>query len=156
VFGDAVPLAWRSDRPARVVTRPDGLAVGGAPDAAEAAVLRWYRREARTRLAAAVAREAARLRVAAPRLSIRDPRTRWGSCSSRGGVSLSWRLLLGPEPVADAVVVHELCHLIEPNHSPAFWRLLASRRPGWPEEAGWLRDHGHELQAYRPRLGQPL
>ncbi len=62
-------------------------------------------------------------------MTIRDPRTRWGSCSSSGSLSFSWRLVLAPEDVLDYVVWHEVCHLREMNHSPRFWALVAGTAP---------------------------
>ena len=96
------------------------------------------------------AEEAAALGVAYTRIEIRDQRTRWGSCSPKGTLSFNWRLALAPLEVLDYVVVHELCHLREPNHSPRFWRLVTERRPGWREQRAWLREHGPELLAFRP------
>ena len=96
------------------------------------------------------AREAARLGLSYSRIAVRDQRTRWGSCSTRGTLSFSWRLALAPPEVLEYVVVHELLHLREHNHSRAFWQLLDVHRPGWRAEAGWLRMHGEELQAYTP------
>lgn len=112
------------------------------------AINRWYRREARRRIGAVVADEASRLGLAYDSIGIRDPKTRWGSCSRRGHLSLSWRLVVAPADVLTYVVVHELCHLREPSHSKAFWRLLEVARPGWQEQARWLREHGQELRAY--------
>lgn len=114
-------------------------------------VERWYREEARRRIAVVVTRESRRLRVTPGRIGIRDPRTRWGSCSARGNLSFSWRLVIAPHEVLEYVVVHELCHLRELNHSQRFYRLLDETRPGWREQAGWLRDYGPELQDYRIR-----
>ncbi len=122
----------------------------------EESVLRWYRREARRRIARLLEREARLLEVAPGRLSIRDPKTRWGSCSSGGGLSFSWRLLLAPLAVLDYVVVHELCHLRELNHSPAFWRHLERARPAHRVQSDWLGRYGHELHRYRPVLGPPV
>ena len=79
---------------------------------------------------------------------MRDQRTRWGSCSSRGTLSFSWRLLLAPAWVLDDVVCHELCHLRIANHSQAFWSLFAPV-PARRGLAPWLRAHGGELAAYR-------
>ena len=95
-------------------------------------------------------REAPRLEVEYGRIAIRDQRTRWGSCSTRGTLSFNWRLVLAPAEILEYVVVHELCHLREPNHSPRFWALLASARPGFRSEKDWLSRHGWELQAYTP------
>ena len=115
-----------------------------------AALDRWYRREARRRITEVAGREAARLGLEYAAIAIRDQRTRWGSCSRRGTLSFSWRLLLAPAEGLEYVVVHELCHLREPNHSKAFWRVLDAARPGWRAQAGWLHEHGQELQDYRP------
>ncbi|HET7573193.1 MAG TPA: M48 family metallopeptidase [Gaiellaceae bacterium] len=108
-------------------------------------------RQAVRELAAMVAdEEASALGVRYERIQVRDQRTRWGSCSTRGTLSFNWRLALAPHDVLDYVVVHELCHLREPNHSRRFWSLVESRRPGWREQRAWLREHGAELLAFRP------
>ena len=152
LHGEALPIELRGG--VRSAARLDRgrLAVSGPAAQVPAAIERWYRREARLRLTEVTRSEARRLELRPRRLSIRDPRTRWGSCSPDGALSFSWRLLLAPREILDYVVVHELCHLRELNHSPAFWRLLDAARPGWRAEAGWLRDHGWEIGAYRPRL----
>jgi predicted metal-dependent hydrolase len=146
--GERIPVTRTPGKRALAVVRGGVLEVSG-PDPG-AAIERWYRREARRQLEAATAREAARLRLVYARIAVRDQRTRWGSCSTRGTLSFSWRLALAPPEVLDYVVVHELLHLREHNHSPAFWRLLDEYRPGWRTEAGWLRTHGEELQAFVP------
>jgi predicted metal-dependent hydrolase len=110
------------------------------------------RREARARIGLIAQSEAAALGVRYSRIALRDQRSRWGSCSSRGTLSFNWRLVLAPHDVLDYVVVHEVCHLLEHNHGPAFWRLLARRRPGYREQKEWLDEHGWELLAYRPPL----
>jgi predicted metal-dependent hydrolase len=93
--------------------------------------------------------EAPALGVDCRRVAIRDQRTRWGSCSPRGTLSFNWRLAIAPFEVLDYVVVHELCHLREPNHSSRFWDLVTARRPGWRQQREWLRDYGPELLAFR-------
>jgi predicted metal-dependent hydrolase len=108
------------------------------------------RRAARELVTMLVEEESTALGVAYRRIEIRDQRTRWGSCSPRATLSFNWRLVLAPFEVLDYVVVHELCHLREPNHSPRFWRLVATRRPEWRRQRDWLRDHGPELLAFRP------
>ena len=94
--------------------------------------------------------EAPALGVRYRAIQIRDQRTRWGSCSTRGTLSFNWRLVLAPFEVLDYIVVHELCHLREPNHSARFWDLVASRRPRWQRADAWLVRHGAELLAFRP------
>ncbi len=111
---------------------------------------RAARRAARELVTRIAETEAAALGVAYERIAIRGQRTRWGSCSARATLSFNWRLVLAPVGVLDYVVVHEVCHLREPNHSPRFWRLVAERRPEWRRHRDWLRVHGAELLAYRP------
>ena len=94
--------------------------------------------------------EAPAIGVEPARVQIRDQRSRWGSCSTRGTLSFNWRLVLAPFDVLDYVVVHELCHLREPNHSRRFWKLVETRRPGWRAHRDWLHQHGPELLAFRP------
>jgi predicted metal-dependent hydrolase len=97
-----------------------------------------------------VEEEAPALGVTPARIQIRDQRSRWGSCSTRGTLSFNWRLVLAPFEVLDYVVVHELCHLREPNHSRRFWSLVEKRRPDWRTHRDWLHEHGPELLAFRP------
>jgi predicted metal-dependent hydrolase len=92
--------------------------------------------------------EAAALAVSYARIRIGAQRTLWGSCSPSGTLSFNWRLVLAPFEVLDYVVVHELCHLRVPNHSPRFWRLVELRRPQWRQQRDWLSEHGAELLAF--------
>jgi len=108
------------------------------------------RREARARVSLIAQSEAAALGVSYARISLRDQRSRWGSCSTTGTLSFNWRLVLAPHDVLDYVVVHEICHLVEMNHGPAFWALVEKRRPGYAEAKAWLDEHGWEILAYRP------
>lgn len=108
------------------------------------------RRAARELVGMVADEEAAALGVAFRQVQIRDQRTRWGSCSSRGTLSFNWRLVLAPFDVLDYVVVHEVCHLLQPNHSARFWRLVGERRPEWRVQREWLRSYGAELLAFRP------
>ena len=116
-----------------------------AGDARAAALERWYRRAARAEIAARLDRACADANTSYSRLTIRGQRTRWASCSRSGAMSFNWRLLLGPEPVLDYVVWHEVCHLEVMDHSPRFWALLGKRCPSYREHARWLRRHGGTL-----------
>lgn len=80
------------------------------------------------------------------KITIRDQKTRWGSCSSNGTLSFNYRLMLAPPRVLDYVVVHELCHLTHMNHSTDFWNMVASILPDYKEYRKWLKDNGHTLQ----------
>lgn len=79
------------------------------------------------------------------RITIRDQKTRWGSCSAKGTLSFNWKLMLAPPAILDYVVVHELCHLTHMNHSAAFWKKVESVYPDYRTARKWLKDHGHEL-----------
>ncbi|MGH3003036.1 MAG: M48 family metallopeptidase [Gaiellaceae bacterium] len=111
---------------------------------------RQGRTEARARIVLIAQSEAAALGVSFKRITLRDQRSRWGSCSNKGALSFNWRLVLAPHDVLDYVVVHEVCHIVELHHGPAFWAVVARRRPAYPESKRWLDDHGWELLAYRP------
>jgi predicted metal-dependent hydrolase len=108
------------------------------------------RREAQARISLIAQSEAAALDVAYTRLTIRDQRSRWGSCSSKGTLSFNWRLVLAPHDVLDYVVVHEVCHLVEHHHGRDFWRLVERRRPQYRDSKRWLDEHGWEILAYQP------
>jgi predicted metal-dependent hydrolase len=91
---------------------------------------------------------AARIGRKIGRVGVRDPKSRWGSCSSKGDLSFSWRLVLAPDSVIDYVVAHEVAHLIEMNHSPRFWRLVETLAPDTEGPRAWLRRHRLGLLAY--------
>ena len=80
-----------------------------------------------------------------PEFKVKAQRSRWGSCSSQGGLNFNWRLILAPPLALDYVVAHELCHLREFNHSPQFWRLVADMMPGYERQKDWLHQHGNQL-----------
>jgi len=111
----------------------------------EAVVEAWLRDLARVRIDEAIARHAPALGVATQSVTVRDPRSRWGSASPAGRVSMSWRLVLAPPEALDTVVVHELAHLRVFGHGPTFWALVASRRPDHRTWRRWLHDHATEL-----------
>lgn len=112
----------------------------------------WFRNRAREVLRDRADHFAALLGVGYARLTVRDTRSRWGSCSSRGGLNFSWRLILAPPDVLDYLVVHELAHRRELNHSPRFWAIVAAHCPEYPSREAWLKEHGARLLAV---LGPP-
>ncbi|MGN0154692.1 MAG: M48 family metallopeptidase [Lachnospiraceae bacterium] len=83
------------------------------------------------------------LKVDYQRIRIGNPKTRWGSCSSRGTISYNWHLILMPDRILDYVVVHELCHLLEMNHSPAFWKKVSDVLPDYQSRRKWLKENGN-------------
>ena len=103
------------------------------------------RHEARDALVAASDRYAARLGRQYTRLTIRDTRSRWGSCTAQGGLMYSWRLIMAPPEVLDYVAAHEVAHLVQMNHSSAFWQVVAELCPAYQTHRHWLRDQGDRL-----------
>jgi len=104
-----------------------------------------FRHMARDALAQASDRCARQLGRSYTRLSIRDTRSRWGSCSSQGGLMYSWRLIMAPPAVLDYVAAHEVAHLVEMNHQPAFWDVVARLCPDYAQHRHWLREKGDQL-----------
>jgi predicted metal-dependent hydrolase len=136
-----VPHRIRSDasRLRGLVEKQDGVVVvRGAPEHLSRRLTDFLKAEARREIG---------MRVAA--ITLRDTRSRWGSCSASGRIAFSWRLILAPEPVLDYVVAHEVAHLAELNHGPRFWKLCATLTDTDPKTArAWLKRHGAELHAY--------
>ena len=116
------------------------------PDAVRDALERWYRKRARVEVAARLDAAVRRAGTRYTKLTIRSQRTRWASCSSSGAMSFNWRLLLAPEEIVDYVVEHEVAHLEVLDHSPRFWKLLASRCPRYRDHERWLRVNGTALR----------
>ena len=107
----------------------------------------WLRDRARHDIEAAVSDHSGPLGVAPAAVTIRDQRSRWGSASRQRRLSFSWRLVLAPPEALETVVIHELAHLRVFGHGPAFWAVVASRRPDHVVWRRWLRRHSHELHA---------
>jgi predicted metal-dependent hydrolase len=89
---------------------------------------------------------AAQIGVSYKRITVRDQRTKWGSCSKRGNLSFNWRLLLFPPNVLRYVVIHELCHIKHFNHSPQFWALVEQHDPSFRKAVQWLKEHGATVE----------
>jgi predicted metal-dependent hydrolase len=147
---EGVPVPARLERRAQRGVRLRAGVLEAGPGDLERLLDAWYREQARGLLTAAVERESPRLGVRHGRIVVRDARTRWASCSRSGTLSFSWRLAVAPPDVLAYVVVHELCHLVELNHSRRFWALVEQALPGWRDQRAWLRRHGAELAGYRP------
>lgn len=104
---------------------------------------------ARDRLVAASERYAGQLGASFQKVTLRDTRSRWGSCSSTGNLMYSWRLIMAPREVLDYVAAHEVAHLKELNHSPSFWSLVEYLMPDYKSHKSWLRHNGHSLHRYQ-------
>jgi predicted metal-dependent hydrolase len=121
----------------RVQIRPPGLSL---PER------RALRQRAAIELPARLLTLAATFGLSVSRISIRNQRTRWGSCGRNGHITLNWRLVTMPEWVADYVIVHELMHLRRLDHSPAYWKLVAAAYPRYREARQWLRANAERLR----------
>ncbi len=141
-LGGGLRLRLHADASARVQRRGAELWVQ-APSLEEDVVrellVGWYRHQARGHFTDRLMTLAGEVGRWPQRVCIRDQRTRWGSCSCRGTISLNWRLMLAPKELADYVLVHELCHLRHLDHSRAFWDLVESIVPDWRERRARLR-----------------
>jgi predicted metal-dependent hydrolase len=110
------------------------------------AVVGWYKTKARRYFLECTQRFAEKLGVRVSAVTVSDAATQWGSCiQDRGRISLQWRLLLGPRPVADYVIAHEVAHLRVRSHSASFWRLVASLDQDCDVHRAWLRKNGYTL-----------
>lgn len=156
--GRHLPLTVESaDVPAAELTAPGGgreafhlrvpaAMVGSEREAAaQRLVTRWLRRQALADATELSRHHAGRLGAWPASIRVKDQKTLWGSCGADGVVRLNWRLVAAPRPVFEYVVVHELCHLIERNHGPGFWSLVARLLPDYEESRRWLRRHGVAL-----------
>ena len=129
------------------------IRVAGAEEHVARRVLDFLKREARRELTRKTWLYAEALGVKPRRITVRDTASRWGSCSSKGGISYSWRLILAPNAVLNYVAAHEVAHLKEMNHGPRFWRLVERLLADVQGPQAWLREHGPFLHRYGAEAG---
>ncbi|RUS60303.1 M48 family peptidase [Pseudorhodobacter sp. E13] len=139
-----VPGAGRS-----VVLTGDELQVPGDAARAGVRVAAFLKTRARDRLAQASDHYAHRIGRRYRTLTLRDTRSRWGSCTAEAGLMYSWRLIMAPPLVLDYVAAHEVAHLAEMNHSDRFWAIVADLMPDYARPRKWLKSEGHVLHSYR-------
>ncbi len=148
--GESIPLTWQSGRYAHVQIEPSGLVMvlpRAAPDRTARRVLReFYLAEARADIGRWLPSYLPGLPQPPRELRLRPLRSLWGSLSPDNGLSLDLSLVLGPPAAFEYVLVHELCHLLQRNHSPAFWREVSKRSPQWREQRAYLRGDGMALK----------
>lgn len=125
------------------------LLVPPEPGRVAVRIAAFLKSAARTRLAAAADRHAGALGQEVGRLTLRDTRSRWGSCTAGGDLMFSWRLVMAPPAVLDYVAAHEVAHLREMNHSAAFWAVVGRLCPDYGRQRKWLRRRGRDLHRYR-------
>ncbi|MGO8777529.1 MAG: M48 family metallopeptidase [Rhodomicrobium sp.] len=124
------------------------ICISGDLDHAPRRFSDWLRSEVRRDIAVSVAKHAKMLACTPKRIAVRDQATRWGSCSTSGTLSFSWRLIFAPPFVLDYVAAHEVAHMREMNHSPRFWRLVKEAAPATQNARIWLKTHGAELHRF--------
>ena len=147
IEGREVVLAQGTGRAAQRLG--DSLLLPGAEAQVAARAAAYLRALARDRLAAASDHYAGLLGRKVARLTLRDTRSRWGSCSHQGALMYSWRLIMAPPSVLRYVAAHECAHLVEMNHSADFWAVVARLYPNWQAERAWLHANGPRLHSYR-------
>lgn len=146
LLGEPHLIDWAEQRPRRIALEEKRILCGGPAQGLEARLLRWLKSQALTLLTAETQEIVAAHALKLGRVGIGDPRSRWGSCSSRGDIRYSWRLILAPDFVRRATVAHEVAHLVHMDHGPDFHALAARLLGSDPAPAReWLRRHGGEL-----------
>ena len=146
-LGQSYPLATtRPAAPPFAFENERFLLSQAAQPQAEQLFIAWYKTQARRVFTERASHYAALTGWQYQRVRISSARTRWGSCSSRGALSFTWRLVMAPLPIVDYVVIHELAHLKHPNHSPHFWQAVQSILPDYPQSRQWLKTDGHQLR----------
>lgn len=145
-LGQEIPLRIvPGQKPALVLDSTFELTKAGL-ERPESVFVAWYKKQAREVLTKRVSYYAIKHGFEVKKIRISSARTRWGSCSTRGTLSFTWRLILAPIEIVEYVVVHELCHLKEPNHSKRFWTLVEDILPDYKAHRKWLKNNGGKLK----------
>lgn len=147
IEGQQVVLTPGSGRATR--REGDSLFLFGPATQAPVRAAAYLRALARDRLAEASDHYAGLLGHKVSRITLRDTRSRWGSCSHEGALMYSWRLIMAPPSVLRYVAAHECAHMVEMNHAPAFWAVVGRIYPDWQGERAWLHANGPRLHSYR-------
>jgi len=120
------------------------------PQPSQAAIKRqvegWYKHQAKQLMTARCEKLAAQTGLVPASIEVKTYRARWGSCTASGKVQLNWKLIMAAPDIIDYVIIHELCHLRQHNHSPAFWQLVKQFDPAFTQHRAWLKSNGQKLQ----------
>ncbi len=127
----------------------DAMLVPGDPEMAGVRVQAFLKVLARERLLAASDHYAGLVGRKISRVTLRDTRSRWGSCSHLGALMYSWRLIMAPPAILSYVAAHEVAHMVEMNHSKAYWAVVSRLYPGWQGQRRWLQEQGKHLHSYQ-------
>ncbi len=148
IFGKETEILYTIDRMHSHELKHGILHVTGPAQGKTIRIKKVLRELFRDEVTAMAHAKAERINKRVNRVSIRDPRTRWGSCSENGNLSFSWRLIFAPYQVLDYVVAHEVAHLRHMNHGARFWGLVEELCPHYERHVIWLREHSHTLFRY--------
>lgn len=129
-----------------IVYIPRGLPEESRKQVIKDSLVKWYKQCFNDIACKRVKKYSYNLMIISCRIVIKDQKTRWGSCSSKGNINLNWRLVMAPLYIIDYVIVHELCHMRFMNHSKDFWNLVESIVPNYRECRRWLRENGYNLK----------
>jgi predicted metal-dependent hydrolase len=152
VYGEPYEIDWAASRPRRIALEAGRLIAGGPLDGLDRRILRWLKAEALAVLTRETREFAEKAGARLASVGVGDPVSRWGSCSSRGAIRYSWRLILAPDSVRRATVAHEVAHLVHLNHGPEFHALVANILGADPRPArAWLKKEGAALHRIGPR-----
>lgn len=143
--GQAVKIIHAPNKAAAIHMSEGQLIVGGTEAGFETRLQNWLIKQARSALNEAVEKFSPLLEHRPHKIMVRDTRSRWGSCSTRKTLSFSWRLIMASPDILHYVVAHEMAHLVEMNHSPAFWKIVEKLYPDWKRSRRWLKSEGNRL-----------
>ncbi|PCI33179.1 MAG: zinc metalloprotease [Alphaproteobacteria bacterium] len=144
-LGRTVRILHAPDTAATIEVTEKSLIVGGPAEGFETRLENWLKKQARQALHDAVDTFTPLLGHKPHKVVVRDTTSRWGSCSSRKTLSFSWRLIMASPDILHYVVAHEMAHLVEMNHSPAFWKIVEKLYPDWKTCRRWLKSEGNGL-----------
>lgn len=147
-LGEPLTIRHKDAKRADVRRDKDQLIVTAPQARLSKAVRDWYKREAGCEITILAKQKSTMLDRPYGRLTIRDTRSRWGSCSANGNLNFSWRVVMAPNYVLDYLVAHEVAHLVEMNHSASFWNIVEQLSNDFNKGRKWLRLNGHELHRY--------
>ena len=110
------------------------------------AIKKWYKKEAEKNILKKIEYYKTQLKANPGEIKVKEQKRRWGSCTSKGKIYFNWRIIMAPVSVLDYIIVHEMSHLIQANHSPKFWKLVESIIPDYKDKKKWLKDYGVRLE----------
>ena len=138
-------ISLRFDLEHFIALVPDFMPVEEQSQCLRKLMIGWYKEHAMESIKERIEAYSGKMNVTPSKVQVKDQKRVWGSCSAGGAIYMNWRLVLAPLPIIDYVVVHELAHLVVRDHSPRFWRLVASVLPDYKERVKWLKENGHIL-----------